>query len=409
MFDSTVFLYAHHALGRGWVGVQFRGLALSKGATQVSFLRWGHKQPYLGMQGWQVAETWCDVQAVSGEAGTIDDVLLPPEITGLLEQGSNYKISIRVDGVTRLDRPVRWGGIATNSPGARGANVMAEAVDLPNSLEEKTWQRVSHDKDEPALIEFIKNYPKSPHISAAKTLLQEIAERKDNESGHNADAKAWATVVADDSKTAYETYLRQRSGGAFEDEARKALASFLPHQILIRSSYSSANFPIKAYDLNTCVFLLSDQKKVRVDRDFVCSFAVEDATGASLATSGCGSVINLKENKTSQGNLNSESITINLNQIPADICSIALTVSLDPNAPPKTGLESIDFAVVEVFDTATSACLLSIDFKMGQFGVKGNFIAEIMRRGADWKIVSRDSAFEGGIDAICAFFGVAVQ
>jgi tellurium resistance protein TerD len=409
MSDGSVFLYAERALGRGWIGVQIRGLALPKGSTQVCFSRWGHKQPYLGMQGWQVAETWREVEAVSGEGETIDGVLLSPELTELLEQGSNYKLSIRVDGVTKLDRPVRWGGIATNSLGGRGANVAAAAVDLQNALEEKTWQRVRNDKDEHALIEFIKDYPKTPNILAAQALVQEIAERKSNERGHEADARAWAIAVADDSKTGYETYLRQHPGGAFADEASDALAHFLPHQILIRSSFSNASSSTKAHDLDACVFLLSNQKKVRVDRDFVCSYAIEEGTGASLATSMCGSVTHLGKPKTSQRDLTSESITIDLNQIPADICSIALTVSLDPHAPPQAGLDSIEFAVVEVFDTTTSDCLLSIDFKKGQFGVKGSLIAEIIRRGTDWKILSRERAFEGGIDAMCEYFGVNVQ
>ena len=375
MADGSVFLYVERALARGWVGVQISGLTLPKGATQICFFRWGHKKPYLGPQDWQVAEHWCDVQAVSGEAETIDGVLLSPGINRLLEQGSNYTLSIRVDDVIKIERPVRWGGIVSNHFGARPANVAAQVVTLPN-------------------------------ISAMKVLAQEIDDQKYNDNEKTADATAWATAIADGGKRAYETYRLQHPFGDFVDAASHALACFLPHQILIRSSFSNAISPIQAYDLDICVFLLSDQKKVRGDRDFVCSYATEEGTGVSLLTSTCGSVANIGKSKTSQSDLTSESITIDLNQIPADICSIALTLSLDPHAPSHTGLESIKFAVVEVFDRTTSECLLSFDFKNGQFGVKGNLVAEIMRCGADWKILSRDRSFEGGVDDMCIFFGV---
>ena len=375
MPDGSVFLYVERALTRGWVGVQIRGLALPKGATQICFFRWGHKNPYLGPQEWQVAEHWCDVQIRIGEAETIDGVLLSPEITRLLEQGSNYTLSIRVDNAIELERPVRWGGIVSHHLGARTANVAAQGGDLRN-------------------------------IPPTKVLPQEMEDQKNRDSKKVADANAWMTAVADGSRQAYETYKHQHPLGDFADAASDALACFLPHQILIRSSFTNARSPIQAYDLDVCIFLLSDQKKIRNDRDFICLYAIEEGTGASLFTSTCGSVVNMGKSKAPQSNLTSESITIDLNQIPADICSIALTLSLDPHAPSSTGLESIEFAVIEVFDRTSSECLLSFDFKNGQFGIKGNLVAEIMRCGADWKILSRDRSFENGVDDMCAFFGV---
>jgi tellurium resistance protein TerD len=375
MSDGSVFLYVERALGRGWVGIHIRGLALPKGATQVRLFDWGHKKPYLGLRDWQVAEHWCDVQAVSGESGNLDGVLLSPAITRLLEQGSNYRLSIRVDDVIEFDRPVRWGGFTTNHPGARAPTVVAQASDLPT-------------------------------MPAGKALTPELIGQQNQDSEKKADATAWAAAVADGGKRACETYLLLHPTGDFADAARDALACFLPHQILIRSSFSNARSPIQTYNLDLCVFLLSDQKKVRGDRDFICSYAIEEGTGESLATSICGSVTHIGKISISERNLTSESIIIDLNQIPTDIFSIALTVSLDPRAPSHIGLDSIECAVIEVIDKTTSECLLSFNFKKGQFGVKGNLVAEIIRCGADWKILGRERSFEGGLDDMCVFFGV---
>lgn len=409
MSDSSVFLYAERALGRGWVGVQFHGLALPEGATQVCFLRWGHKQPYLGAQGWQVAENWCEVRPASGKTETIDGVLLSPQITVLLEEGTNYKLAIRVDGEKRFERPVRWGGIAANGVSGRTAEVVALAGELKEQLDEKNWRQVFDDKDEQAVAAFIKNHPSSAYIPAAHAMAEEIAQRKRIGTRLEADAAAWTVALASDCKAAYATYLSQHSDGAFADEARDALAHFLPSQILIKSSFATANLLPQAYDLDTCAFLLSDRGRVRADRDFVCSYAVDEDTGLSLAASACGSVIHRGKDKSSQRDLPSESIAVDLHQIPADIVAVALTISLDPYSPPQTGLESIAFAVIEVFAATTSERLLSIDFQKDQYGIKGNLIAEIVRRGPDWKIVGRELVFAEGLDEICAHFGVNVH
>ncbi|HEX9172519.1 MAG TPA: TerD family protein [Telluria sp.] len=357
-----------------------------KGTTELRVLHWRHKKPYLGSMGWQVAEVWLPVEeALDHDPGA--SIALPPSIVAMLEQGSNYQFSVRIGGVELMHRALLWkvsGGARSAQAAARNdAHIDQSALGTRGTLE-------------PTAL--VTSLDKSAGVSEVAT---------DEARAREALLRAWEAARQTDTRSAYAPFLVE--GGAFFDQAQHELAHFLPNEIFLRTSYTHESGAIAAFRLDTCVFLLDATTQVRSDRDFICSFATEHVTGASLSRSVCGSVVNLGHSQPLQCALATETIAIKLSTIPSEIASLAVTLSLTPTAPVHCGLETVEFAVTEIVDSQTKATLLAIDFAKGQFGIKGIYLAELVKRGGDWKLVSHDETFVAGLDAICAHFGIAVE
>lgn len=382
---------AHSTRGRGWVKMRVVGEVWPSGDTQIRVLHWGHKKPYLGSKGWQVAEVWCDVEEMpQGEGETTIEI--PPHITAMLEQGNNYRFSVRIGGAEVMDRAVLWkvSSLAKSLHDELKLDSKSE-IDLLALTAQSTSGAPSPDVLPPQAVKL------AEHFLEAKKLELLASDEL---------AKAWEAAKLADTRLAYEQFLVV--GGHYFDQAQHELAHFLPDQILLRTLSTKVSGPT-AFRLDTCIFLLDAKQQVRNDRDFICWFAKEHVTGASLSSSACGAVINEGHSQPMQHALTSETIHIRLDALAADVCSVAVTLSLDPMAPPHRGLETVEFAIIEIVNSQTKKTLLEIDFAKGQFGIKGIYVAELVRRGNGWKLSSRDETFVAGLDAICARFGLAVE
>ena len=384
--SGQIHIAVYPSRGRGWVSLRFVGETWPAGCAQLRVLHWGHKKPYLGSKGWQVAEAWCDVEVeAASEGGSM--IALPPVIAAMMEQGDNYRLAVRIGQVEVFDRGLMW-------------RVSSSASPLPDNG--KSTSKVDAD--------LFAHRSTSPAPGLGHPETQGDGNPTDakphgwDASAADDAAKRWQAAKLGDTRSGYQAFLV--AGGEFFEQAQHELAHFLPDQILVRTSSTNSS---GAFRLDTCIFLLNENQQVRSDRDFICWFATEHVTGASLKSSSCEAVINLGHSQPMQRALTSESIQLQLNALPAEVHSVAFTLSLDPTAPLHRGLEAVEFAVTEIVDMQTKQTLLAIDFAKGQFGLKGLYLAELVRRGEDWKLVSRGETFVGGLDAICARFGIAVE
>lgn len=387
--SGQVHIATHRSRGRGWVSLHFAGEAWPEGRAHVRVLHWGHKKPYLGSKGWQVAEAWCDVEIEApSEVGSL--IALPPEIGAMMEQGDNYILAVRIGQLEVFNRGLMW------------------RVSGSASLLRENKISARHVGDNPSARRSTSPAPVSTHPSTQGNGKPTDPEIRGLEASFADDsAKRWQAAKLADTRKGYQAFVV--AGGEFFEQAEHELAHFLPDHILVRTSSTNSTGNVNAFRLDTCVFLLNEKQEVRNDRDFICWFATEHVTGASMTSSSCEAIINLGHSQPMQRALISESIQLRLNALPAEVHSVALTLSLDPTAPLHRGLETVEFAVIEVVDMQTKQTLLEIDFAKGQFGLKGLYVAELVRRGEDWKLVSRGESFVAGLDAICARFGVAVE
>ncbi|MDD5581302.1 MAG: TerD family protein [Methylobacter sp.] len=341
MQDITLSLYSEKSRGRGWVGILITGLETSFGTTRACFKRWGHKKPFLGASGWQVAEDWVNVERGIANVGSIN-LIFSPEVTNYLEEGSNYILSLEVEGKRIFEKPIRWGGIASS-------------------------------------------------YSRNETVNEEEA--------------AWKIAEKFDSKAGYKAYLDRFPSGNYSKPAGEAFRKFMPPNLIVRVASNIADAKPNC-SVDTSVFLLSADRKVRGDRDFVSSFASEGDSGQSLSKTPCGSVRHLGREDHSKNGYSPEAIAIDFHSLPSSVNSLAITVSIYTPPTIGGGLETVDNGTVEILQEGSKASIDHIPMQKNLKGMKGSFLIEFVRCKDDWILLKRNEVFAAGLQEICKYFGL---
>ncbi|WP_262966140.1 TerD family protein [Methylobacter psychrophilus] len=348
------------------------GWEAPQGDTRACFKRWGHKKPFLGISGWQVAEDWVKVERRTSDA-SVTNLTFSPEVTTWLEEGSNYILFLEVEGINVFEIPVRWGGIVAN-----------------NLLLVSKKHTSNHELVDSGLL------------VVDSFMCDEASDKISQE-----DEAAWITAKQLDTKTGYKEYLDRFPSGNFLEAAEKAFWQFMPSSVIVcvLSNISETNKVNCSID--TSVFLLSSAGKVRGDLDFVSSFASGGDSGQILSRSPCGSVRHLGKGN---GLLNSspmESVVIDFSNLPSQINSIAITVSIYTKSR-IVGLESVISGTVEILQCEPKILIDEIPMQKGLSGIKGIFLVEFIRRGDDWVILKKNKTFADGLNDICKYFGLEV-
>lgn len=351
---------------RGWVSVSAEGQTWPAGPARLRVVHWGHRKPFLGAQGWQVAEIWCELESALGEDGR-SSLLLPPSLTRWFDTGSNYQLTLVVAGNEVLKQAISWRigsgrmTAAEASPTVGQINAVLAAAASPSST------------------------PGSAAVS------------------DNGVEAAWTRARQVDSPAAYEPF--SNGAGPYAEQARHALAHFLPPRVSVRFAYAQDSTVNRHLSMNLCAFLLDAAERTRADHDFVSAFAVESATQVRMDRSACGGVIHRGARPGQQGYI-VEAVDVDFALLPADVCSLALTVSLFTDAEHAT-LQALEAGELQVIDIVSGQALLGLDIPRRP-GVAGAFTAQLLRRDGAWKLMERSDTFASGLAAICARFGVDI-
>ena len=382
-------------------------------------MRWGHKKPYLSEQGWQVAEAWISLTAdVVPEAPRVIQVTLPPGITSYLEEGSNYVISLEQAGGRLLERPIRWS--IAHSSGTLTSEVeaprqLAPVVSAPASVvsspagesDETVWLMAEQLGTQEAYQAFLGKFPQSRFASQAKQALAGLVRQTQFDQATLRDELAWTEASAANTRQGYTKYLLSYPEGRYKVAATLALNAILPDQILIRTKWLSRG-QAPPYGVDTCVFMLTENQRVRSDRDFVSGFATDGSTGADLSISSCQSVKHLGTALVAGEPSGVETIATELPLVAGDIQYIAISLSIDGRVPAPVGLESIN-AELEIVDATQGQVLRTFALNEGQFGIQALVIAVLQRTGMTWSLHACEDVFEDGIAGVCRHFGLTVQ
>jgi tellurium resistance protein TerD len=337
------------------------GIEPPQGEIRACFKRCGHKKPFLGCSGWQVAEDWVKVEKGKSDIG-VTNLIFSPEVTTWLEEGSNYVLSLNVEGDRIFERPIRWGNIASLS------------------------SRI------PA--------------SSPKLVDQEQCDSTKASKNSQDDENAWIVAKNLDTKQGYKIYLDSFPLGIFSRNAGEALKKFMPPQVIVRVVSNFCDNCLSSR-FETCAFLLSSDRRVRGDSDFVDSFATDGDSGVVLSESPCGSVCHLGRIVDSQNGSVTESIIIDFSKLPLTVNSIAITVSVWEKTR-MVGLESVVNGALEILEGRSKVSIDEIYMQTPSLGFKGSFLVEFMRWGDDWILLKKNEMFVGGLNEICKYFGLEV-
>lgn len=154
-----------------------------------------------------------------------------------------------------------------------------------------------------------------------------------------------------------------------------------------------------AFDLDGSVFLLGAGGKVRSDADFVF-YNQNKSSDGSVAHSG--------DNRTGAGEGDDESITVDLDKVPADVEKLAVCVTIHDGETKRQNFGMVSNAYVRCVDAVTNAEVARYDLSEDASVETAMIFGEIYRHNGEWKFKAMGQGFKGGLGPMAKNFGVNV-
>ncbi|MBP6599473.1 MAG: TerD family protein [Giesbergeria sp.] len=152
-----------------------------------------------------------------------------------------------------------------------------------------------------------------------------------------------------------------------------------------------------AFDLDGSAFLLGAGDKVRSDADFVFY---------NQNKSSDGSVVHSGDNRTGEGEGDDETITVELDKVPADVEKIAVCVTIHDAEARRQNFGMVSRAYVRCVDAITNVEVARYDLSEDASVEAAMVFGEIYRHNGEWKFKAMGQGFQGGLGPMAKNFGV---
>ena len=154
------------------------------------------------------------------------------------------------------------------------------------------------------------------------------------------------------------------------------------------------------FDLDASAFLLGGNGRVTRDADFIFYGNPEHPSGG-VKYGG--------DNRTGEGEGDDEQIFVDLGKVPENIERIDFTVTIYEANERRQNFGQVSNAFVRVVDNASGQELVRYDLEEDFSIETAVVVAEIYRHNGEWKFNAVGSGFQGGLEALCANFGIDAQ
>lgn len=158
------------------------------------------------------------------------------------------------------------------------------------------------------------------------------------------------------------------------------------------------------FDLDASAFMLGANGRVRRDEDFIFYGNLESTDGGVRHTG---------DNRTGEGEGDDEVLLIDFSKVPADVQTIAITVTIYEAAERRQNFGQVSNAYVRVARRSGEEDMEGIEelrYDLGEdFSIETALVVcEIYRNGSDWKFKAVGAGYQGGLYALCKSYGVNV-
>lgn len=156
----------------------------------------------------------------------------------------------------------------------------------------------------------------------------------------------------------------------------------------------------KDFDLDTAAFLLTDSGRVSSQNDFVFY---------GNLTHPSGGVEHMGDNLTGAGDGDDEQIKVDLSKVPENITKIAFTVTIYEAEERNQNFGQVNNSFIRIYDETTGEEMLRYD--LGEdFSIETAAVfGELYRHNGEWKFNAIGSGYQGGLEALCANYGIDVE
>ena len=151
------------------------------------------------------------------------------------------------------------------------------------------------------------------------------------------------------------------------------------------------------FDLDASAFMLGANGRVTSDADFIFY---------GNANHPSGSVKYGGDNRTGAGEGDDEQIFIDLSLVPANIEKIDFTVTIYEAAERRQNFGQVSNAFVRIVDNATGAELIRYDLEEDFSIETAVVVGQLYRHSGEWKFNAIGSGYQGGLEALCANYGI---
>ncbi len=153
----------------------------------------------------------------------------------------------------------------------------------------------------------------------------------------------------------------------------------------------------KEFDLDGSVFMLNASGKARSDADFIFYNNLKSADG-SVAHSG--------DNRSGQGDGDDETVTIDLEKVPADVDKISVCVTIHDAAARNQNFGMVSKAFIRCINGGDNKEIARFDLSEDRSVETAMIFGEIYRAGAEWKFKAIGQGFAGGLAPLARSFGI---
>jgi len=154
-----------------------------------------------------------------------------------------------------------------------------------------------------------------------------------------------------------------------------------------------------AFDIDSSAFLLKADGKVRHDNDFIFYNNLK---------SNDGSITHSGDNRTGAGEGDDETVTVELDKVPAEIERISVCVTIHEADARRQNFGQVQKAYVRCVNAGNGQEIARFDLSEDGSVETSLIFGEVYRNGADWKFRAVGQGYKGGLGALAASFGVSV-
>ncbi|WP_413204214.1 TerD family protein [Rhodospirillum sp. A1_3_36] len=171
-------------------------------------------------------------------------------------------------------------------------------------------------------------------------------------------------------------------------------------KILIGLGWDARSTDGADFDLDASAFMLGSGGKVPNDNAFIFYNNLKSADG---------SVEHTGDNLTGEGEGDDESIKVQLALVPADIQTIAITVTIHDAVGRMQNFGQVKNAFIRIVNDETDKEIARYDLSEDYSTETAMIFGEVYRHNEDWKFRAVGQGYAGGLEAMCSQYGINVS
>lgn len=171
-------------------------------------------------------------------------------------------------------------------------------------------------------------------------------------------------------------------------------------KVLIGLGWDARSTDGAKFDLDATAFLLDARGKVRGDHDIIFYGQLTNLDG---------SVTHTGDNRTGDGDGDDESIIVDLNKVSNSIEKIVIAVTIHEAEARRQNFGQINNAFIRLVNNDTQFEVTRFDLNEEYSTETALVFGELYRLKGEWKFRAVGQGYSGGLNALCATYGVEVN